>query len=1396
MKRHIIISLLSIIVLTFISFGLPNLSLREDQTGLASRFAFRTQKTAPTSFQKEEWRKRLAEWKEMMRKGERGEKFRRIREKRMRNRMLGKTPGMPVNPAFSSAESLNCRLLGKLEYFPGEYIEVISTVLTDSPYTYVGGMSELGLIPILKTNIPSEIEMKGYLITDAYWLPSFDKVGDILYAVGEGEEGGILLVCDVSNPENPRVLTSLSIPTLTLYDVVVQGNYAYIGDSRGFRVVDITTRPPTTVGYIDYGNDCWNLTVSGSYAYVIEEWRDFVVIDISNPSNPWEVARLPLFDIWDCAVSRNYAFVCGEEGLFVIDISDPTSPSVVTQLTDVWGMTMEIEGDYAYLGGGEDVFIVSISEPEDPKLVCHFEGGEILEEGDGLSVENRMIYLPYDENKVLVYDAHDFGPPVIGSCGDWYGIGVDIQDNFAYAVSSWPGEFHAINISTPQNPTEIWSLGLDYPQDVVVSGNYGYVADYSSGLRIIDLINQNICGGYDTPGEAQGVFLSFPHAYIADGNGGLRKIDVSNPNAPFEVGSYDGINARKVFVADGYVYVAGYGGLVILNVSDLQLVGQFSNWSLVDVYVVNDKAYVVGYDENWKSAFGIINVSDPGNPTLLGSLREGGGAIFVQGDYAYLASSGGLKIIDITNPSSPSRIGIASVSSRDVRVALPYGYTVGDGFKVIDLTDQTGGVFLAGEYSFEEGNEIEDVYVSGMNAYVASDSGLQCLRIIPRNSPRSIGKYYIRSGAHALDFRNNYAYVLSWDSLFIIDVSAPSSPVRKSTYYGNFRDVKVDVKGTQTYAYLVQGYPENGLRILDVTNPNAPNPRGFWDAGTYWLYQIAVSGDYSYITAYDYNTGEEGFFIINIGNPDAPQYVGFVRITEGYPTGLAVLGTRLYVAFGYMGLYIYDITNPGSPGFLGHLQEAGYWYRDVSVTPGGIPIKEYAFVTSNQGLRVIDVTNSSSPSLFGYYKPAYGEYSSIFALGAYAYVGGDWGFSIIEASLPGYVPWQKMGDITGQPSNKKVKGGGGITAMGEDVYLILGNNTLDFMKYNISNNSWSPAGSVPGGDRNKKVKKGAYIVDDENEVYLFKGGGTNEFYKYDPSLNSWSRLNEPGFIKGMKGGFACYVRYNGNFIYAGSGANNNEWKRFNIGTGNWEGAIPPTLPVEKAKVGSGLTYDGTSKIYFLWSGGKKNYFYYCDLSQETPEWRNLESLPLSKPGGRKKKVKEGGAIDWFEGKVYAVKGGNTKEFWVYFPEGDSWHYIGEVGDATTKGIKCGRSLTASDFAGGIFCLIGNNTNEFWFYTPSDLRAKSLGPATIGNLASERIGLRIMPNPTKGLTKVYYNLPTKEEATLRLYNSVGSLVYSAKGDNGFFTIKKLPAGIYLLRFEAKGFKEERKLVVVK
>lgn len=429
------------------------------------------------------------------------------------------------------------------------------------------------------------------------------------------------------------------------------------------------------------------------------------------------------------------------------------------------------------------------------------------------------------------------------------------------------------------------------------------------------------------------------------------------------------------------------------------------------------------------------------------------------------------------------------------------------------------------------------------------------------------------------------------------------------------------------------------------------------------------------------------------------------------------------------------------------------------------------------------------------------KYKSLFTIALFVFSG----VFILNSLTYGEIGWTKKPDVSGQPSTKNVKGGGGITAIGNDVYLILGNNTRDFLKYNNGISTWSAVdSSVPAGPRNKKVKKGAYVVNDGEYIYVLKGGGTNEFFKYSPQDSIWDTLPSPDFRKGVKGGFACFVNYQGRkFIYAGSGSNTNEWKRFDIVNNLWEIPSPESLPVHKVKIGSGLTYDGTSIIYFMVGGGRENDFYACDLNSgiNLSQWVAMTDMPFYPPdNSQKKKVKEGGCIEYGDGKIYAVKGGNTKGLWYYESIRDQWTFVGDMigADSTSpaKGIKAGRSLTYSSLVGGIFCIIGNNTSEFWFYNTTDSALNSNKPELAGKTNADNTGKPEMRHNSRIVTGINYILPNNNATSLKVYKISGELVCSGKSEKAVTSLGKLPVGVYIVRYEGKDYREDTKLIIAR
>ncbi|WP_196803242.1 cadherin domain-containing protein, partial [Dolichospermum circinale] len=108
------------------------------------------------------------------------------------------------------------------------------------------------------------------------------------------------------------------------------------------------------------------------------------------------------------------------------------------------------------------------------------------------------------------------------------------------------------------------------------------------------------------------------------------------------------------------------------------------------VQVVSNYAYVA----DGESGLQIIDISNPSTPTRKGNYDTSGYAYDVQvvGNYAYVADAySGLQIIDISNPTNPTRKGNYDTSgyARGVQVVGNYAYVADNdgGLKIIDVSN-------------------------------------------------------------------------------------------------------------------------------------------------------------------------------------------------------------------------------------------------------------------------------------------------------------------------------------------------------------------------------------------------------------------------------------------------------------------------------------------------------------------------------------------------------------------------------------------------------------------------------------------------------------------------------------------------------------------------------------
>ena len=310
---------------------------------------------------------------------------------------------------------------------------------------------------------------------------------------------------------------------------------------------------------------------------------------------------------------------------------------------------------------------------------------------------------------------------------------------------------------------------------------------------------------------------------------------------------------------------------------------------------------------------------------------------------------------------------------------------------------------------------------------------------------------------------------------------------------------------------------------------------------------------------------------------------------------------------------------------------------------------------------------------------------------------------IIEIPLNQWLLWDSV--PLGE-RGKRVKSGGGMTDGSikneKKIFVVKGNKTNEFYLYDPIFNEWSRKCSIPYYLLNAKYlpKKGTCIAKAGQLIYLVVGNNTCEFLAYCLIGDTWTKKRPIPLgpaNKTLKGGssLAKGKILNKDYLFLIKGSNTREFYAYDINNDTWlEMAPTPYLEREtKVKKGSCLTSDGRN-IYLLKGGVNEFFIFFSDSNK----WQPLKPMPFYNRSGVKKKVKEGASLVYEGGHdvIFAFKGGNTNEFWAYFVNGDSWHELPSLPlPPSNKKIKDGASLLI--FAGGLFALKGNNTNEVWFF---------------------------------------------------------------------------------------------------
>jgi len=481
----------------------------------------------------------------------------------------------------------------------------------------------------------------------------------------------------------------------------------------------------------------------------------------------------------------------------------------------------------------------------------------------------------------------------------------------------------------------------------------------------------------------------------------------------------------------------------------LELIGQLGG----DTYALAVSGDHVYLGEGTHLA--VLDVSDPGNPTMVGVspvLSDIVRGVAASGYYAYTVSwDGCLSVIDVHNPRRPSIVGTAWVEGRDalwaVAVSDHYAYIAAGlaGMIVMDISDPKNVEEVTRCNSGSSGEQCDrlgetiDVFVQGHYAYVAArgipgwDAGLSIVDISNPRSPAKVGAYQTPMPQDGLStwrtvfVSGHYAYVGDYSGMRIVDTSDPSVPKEVGSYqtFGGVDDLFV----SDQYAYLASG----SLQIVDVSNPSNPlliswalqdwlwyvsvynqkayviddrlagfhivdvsNPANPVKLGAYQaigeLENVFVSGEHAYLHGSIRDTGNNGLWIVDVTDSNNPALASNLQV--GFVEDVIVSDERAYVVSSGEGLVIVDVSDPSQPRHLALSEISG---QKIAIS------EKYVYLAGSgggSGLRIVDISNPQNPLEVGAYETP-GWLEGIFVAGQYAYIVGDEsGFQVVDMSNP------------------------------------------------------------------------------------------------------------------------------------------------------------------------------------------------------------------------------------------------------------------------------------------------------------------------------------------------------------------------------------------------------------
>ena len=428
----------------------------------------------------------------------------------------------------------NAAVSGGVAYSVGGLAGLNSGTISQS---YVGGAVAGGI----NGNVGGLVGTNSGLISQSYATASIagSDSGNVGGLVGKNN-GTITQSYAVGPVDSSGTLTLASSVGTTsdgVYSTYIAGNYAYVASANGgLLILDISNpKNPVQVGSYTTGPNLSvrNVVVAGNYAY-IDNGGNVSILDVSNCASPALVANYPIGSApyaVGLAISGNYLFATdiNNHALRVLDISNPAAPTLAGSYNggiNSFPYSIAVSGKFAYIGDGAgSVYALDVSNPANPiRIGLSYDPKVPGSAPLALSVSGNNLYVTDQLNLGLyiLNIANPAAPTLVGSYnsgglnsgggnGDRY-YGVSVVGDHVFVAGDYG--LRELNVSIPAAPTLVGSYAvgprLTSPSvAVTLSGKYSYLSSLTNGLQVLDVTaSNNFVGGLVGRNGSAGIVTS------------------------------------------------------------------------------------------------------------------------------------------------------------------------------------------------------------------------------------------------------------------------------------------------------------------------------------------------------------------------------------------------------------------------------------------------------------------------------------------------------------------------------------------------------------------------------------------------------------------------------------------------------------------------------------------------------------------------------------------------------------------------------------------------------------------------------------------------------------------------------------------------------------------------